>query len=254
MRRLATLLALFALVPVAGAAGGNPVVEATKRSLKARSATLTLNVTTSVPGLAKVVMTGRGAQRGSAIKLSVRASGGGTTFTMDAIGRPEQGGYAMYFRSPLFAPQLPPGKTWIRIDLAQQAASLGLDVSTLLSSSQSLAPLRKGLVATRHVGTETVAGRPATHYRAVVDLRRAARSLPAVAQQLTAIELRTGVRVGRVTQHVWVGADRRIRRLRTVVPTSAQGVRGTATTTVTYLAYDVPVKISAPPAAKVYMP
>jgi hypothetical protein len=32
------------------------------------------------------------------------------------------------------------------------------------------------------------------------------------------------------------------------------GVRGTATQTITFLAYDVPVKIAAPPAAQVFTP
>ena len=53
---------------------------------------------------------------------------------------------------------------------------------------------------------------------------------------------------------VWVDADGRVRRLRVVTPVTTNGVRGTSTTTITYLAYNVPVTITAPPAAQVYEP
>jgi len=47
-------------------------------------------------------------------------------------------------------------------------------------------------------------------------------------------------------------ADGRIRRLRTVTPTTFQGARASTVQTLTFLAYDVPVAIAAPPAAQVF--
>jgi hypothetical protein len=38
------------------------------------------------------------------------------------------------------------GEDVVRIDLSKQAASLGVDLTSLLSASQSFAPLQKGLV------------------------------------------------------------------------------------------------------------
>jgi hypothetical protein len=76
--------------------------------------------------------------------------------------------------------------------------------------------------------------------------------VPAYGKQLASVERATGVRLGRVTQDVWVGNDGRIRRLRSSTPTSAQGVRGTTVQTITFLSYDVPVSIAAPPAAQVF--
>ena len=81
---------------------------------------------------------------------------------------------------------------------------------------------------------------------------RAARAVPAYGKQLDTVERATGVRLGRVTQDVWVGADGRIRRLRTVTPTTFQGARASTVQTLTFLAYDVPVAIAAPPAAQVF--
>jgi len=126
---------------------------------------------------------------------------------------------------------------------------------SLVDMAQTLGPLEKGLVSTKRLGRDTVAGRPATHYQAVVDLQRAARAIPAYGKQIAAVQRATGLKLGRTTQHVWVGGDGRVRQIRSSTPTVVQGgVRGTATQTITFLAYDVPVRIVAPPAAQVVTP
>ena len=102
------------------------------------------------------------------------------------------------------------------------------------------------------VGTDRIAGKSAAHYRTVVDVHRAASALPEYAKQLAAIERAAGIRLGRVTQEVWVGTDGRIRRLRASTPTRVQGVKATSVQTLTYRAYDVPVAISAPPRSQVF--
>jgi len=69
------------------------------------------------------------------------------------------------------------------------------------------------------------------------------------------VEQATGLKLRRTTQHVWVGGDGRVRQIRSSTPTVVQsGVRGTATQTITFLAYDVPVRIAAPAAAQVFTP
>jgi hypothetical protein len=236
----------------AAAQAGNPLVSAAKRSSTARSTKLLIHTATSIPGAARTVLSGRGATSGRSVKLSVRATVAGQAVPMDAIGLMENGAFVMYMRSPVFVAQLPKGKSWVRIDLQTQGANLGLDFGSLIGQSETLAPLEHGLVSTKLVARERVAGRSTTHYRAVVDLRRAARAVPAYGKQLAAVERATGVRLGRVTQDVWVGNDGRIRRLRSSTPTSVQGVRGTTVQTVTFLSYDVPVSITAPPAAQVF--
>ena len=100
----------------------------------------------------------------------------------------EAGSYVMYMRSPLFASQLPRGKSWIRLDLSRQTASLGVDFSSLVSTSQTFAPLEKGMVSTKRKGRAVVAGRPTTQYRAIIDVKRAARLVPAYGKQVAAIQ------------------------------------------------------------------
>ena len=251
MRRLALVLALALLLP-AGAHAANPVLSAAKRSSTAKSTKLQLRMTTSFPGVARTVLSGTGATSGTSVTLRVTTTAAGRRIPLDAVGLLERGAYVMYLRSPVFAPQLPEGKTWVRIDLQAQGAQVGLDFGSLIGQAETLAPLAHGLVSTKRIERAQVAGRATTHYRAVVDLRRAARAVPAYGKQLAAVERTTGVRLGRVTQDVWVGTDGRIRQLRTTTPTVAAGVRGTTVQTMTFLAYDVPVSISPPPAAQVF--
>jgi hypothetical protein len=253
VRRLLFLVALTtAIVLPAGALAGNPVLAAAKRSSTAKSTKLQIQMATTVPGVARTVLSGSGATRGRSVTLSVTTTVAGRSVPLDAVGLMEHGSYVMYMRSPVFNAQLPPGKSWFRIDLQAQGASAGIDFGSLIGQSETLAPLAHGLVSTRRVARERVAGRPTTHYRAVVDLRKAARAVPAYAKQLAAVERATGIRLGRVTQDVWVGGDGRISRLRTTTPTAVQGVRGRSVQTMTFLSYDTPVSIVAPPASQVF--
>lgn len=251
MRRLALALTAALLVP-AGAHAANPVLSAAKRSSTAKSTKLQLRMTTRIPGNAGTVLSGIGATSGTSVTLRVTTTVAGRRVPMDAVGLVEGGAYVMYIRSPVLGAQLPRGKTWVRNDLQAQGAQAGLDFGSLVGQSETLAPLAHGLVSTKLIERVRVAGLPAAHYRAVVDLRRAARAVPAYGKQLAAVERATGVRLGRVTQDVWVGTDGRIRRLRTTTPTVAGGARGTTVQTMTFLAYDIPISIVAPPAARVF--
>ena len=51
---------------------------------------------------------------------------------------------------------------------------------------------------------------------------------------------------------MWVGADGRIRRIRSSTPTVVAGAAATSVQTMTFRAYDVPVSVSAPPRAQVF--
>ena len=254
MRRLVLAVVALLTLAVGAQAATNPVVTAIERSADVRSSTLRMSVTT-VGGGTRQTLTGTGAQSGDSVSLSMRTRVAGQSVKMDAVLLRQGGSYVMFMRSPAFASQLPAGKKWLKIDLSQQAANAGVDFSSLVDTGQTLAPLEKGLVSTKRLGRETVAGKATTHYQAVVDLQRAARAIPAYAKQIAAVQKATGLTLGRTTQHVWVGGDGRVRQIRSTTPTVVQGgVRGTATQTITFLAYDVPVRITAPPAAQVATP
>lgn len=254
MRRLLAVIVVALALPTLAGAGSSPIVSAIQRTADAKSSTMQLSISASIPGQGAFTLAGTAAQRGTSVKMSMRTRVQGTAFTLDAVLLREGSSYVMYMRSPLFQAQLPRGKSWIRIDLSAQGAKAGVDFSSLLNASQSLAPLEAGLVSTTRLGRETVAGRSTTHYRAVIDVQRAARALPSYGEQVAALERTTGVHLGRTPYDVWVGGDQRVRRMRFSTPTAANGVRGKTSTTITFLAFDTPVKISAPPRSQVVSP
>jgi hypothetical protein len=251
-RALAVLAAL--LVPVAAHAATNPILGAAKRTAAVQSATLRLSVTTTLGGRTAATMTGSGVQRGSSVRLTMRQRVGAQLVTIDAVLLREGGSQVMYIRSPVFTARMPAGKSWLRVDLTKQAAGMGVDLSSVFNSAETFAPLEHGVVSVRRLGRQTVAGAQATHYRAIIDVKRAARAVPAYGKQVTAVERATGVELGRSPYDVWVGGDGRIRQMRFVAPTVAGGVRGTSTQTITFLSYNRPVTIAAPPRAQVFSP
>ena len=118
----------------------------------------------------------------------------------------------------------------------------------MLGASQTFAPLEKGLVSTTRVGRDVVAGRSTAHYRAVIDIKRAARAVPDYGRQVAALERATGIRLGRVPYDVWLAGDGRVHRVRFSMPTVGGG---RSVQTMTFLSFDTPVTIKAPPRAQV---
>jgi hypothetical protein len=181
------------------------------------------------------------------MSMQVRAQGG--SVRMDAILLREGRSYVMYMRSPLLKAQLPRGKSWVRLDLSKATANVGVDFSALVSTSQTVAPFEHGLVSTTRKGRATVAGAQTTRYRVVVDMRRVGRAIPSYAKQLAMLERTTGIRLGRIPYDIWID-DRRIRRVTYATP--APG--GKTVQTITFLSFDEPVTISAPPRSQVVTP
>jgi hypothetical protein len=251
VRRLLAVVVLALAVPALAVASSSPIVAAAKQTAAASSTTLTMQVSTSVSGAPVVTLTGSGVQRGTDVKMTMRVRTPNGNATLDAILLQEAGSYVMYMRSPLLSAQLPKGKSWIRIDLTKQGAKLGLDFSSLINSSQTLAPLEAGLVSTNRVGSERIAGTSTTRYRAVVDIHRAAQAVPAYGKQLAVLERTTGLHLGRIPYDVWVAGDGRIKRMHFSMPTASAGVRGRSAQTITYVAFDRPVTIEAPPRSQV---
>jgi hypothetical protein len=251
MRRLLAICLVALAVPALVGAAPNPVFDAVRRTATAKTMTMQLSVTATIGGQ-RSALTGSGVQKGTSARVSMRARAQGVVVRVDAIMLREHGSYVMYLRSHALRSKLPRGKSWIRVDLSKQAtASLGVDFSSLMSSSQTFAPLEKGLVSTTREGREVVAVRATTRYRAVIDVRRAARALPAYGAQIAALERATGLHFGRQTYHLWIGGDGRLRRLRFSLPTAAAGLKGVMVQTMTFRAFDLPVTIKAPPRSQV---
>ena len=251
VRRLLAVLVLALAIPALATASSSPIVAAAKRTAAAKSTTMTMQASTTISGKTLVNLTGSGVQRGTDVKMSMRVRTPNGNATLDAILLREAGSYVMYMRSPLFSAQLPRGKSWIRIDLSKQGANIGLDFSSLVTTSQTFAPLEAGLVSTTRLGSERVANTSTTHYRALVDIHRAAQAVPAYGKQIAVLERATGLRLGRLPYDVWVAGDGRIRRMQFSMPTASAGMHGRTNQTITYLAFDRPVAIEAPPRSQV---
>jgi len=252
---LAAIGAASVVVTVAVAAA-NPVVAALQKTGLAHSSVGRMSSVTNVPGVGKVTMSGKVEEQGKTAHLLVNVASGSVRYAMEATVLVESGDLVLYLRSPILQPQLPAGKKWVRIDLQKEGAKLGFDFSALLGAptSQSTQIVDLGVVKTTSLGRATVAGRSTSHYRVRVDYDLAARRAPALRPTIAKLEQLAGVHSLKLTQDVWVGSDGRLRQLRYATPALTNGIHATTTQTFTLLAYDVPVKISAPPASLVYSP
>jgi hypothetical protein len=152
---------------------------------------------------------------------------------------------------------LPPGKSWVKVDLATAGQSIGVDASGLSQSqagdpSQTLDYLRGASDNITRVGTEDVRGTQTTHYRAVVDLNKAAAQSPTARDAIKS----TVKLLGSSTQpvDVWVDTDGRVRRMKytvdltkSKVPTSAGVGSGSVAFTLELFDFGVPVQAQLPP-------
>lgn len=179
--------------------------------------TLTASATTSGQNIS---LTGSGAfdtknRRGT---MHVDLSAGSITAALDEV----LVGTTAYVRSPLLAATLPPGKKWLKIDLAKAGKVAGFNLSVLSSQdpAQTLSYLGslKGVTV---VGKETINGISTTHYHAVAP--------------------------SATTYDAWVGDDGYVHQVR-VVTTS--GAKVTATTGLSD--FGAPVHVTTPPAAQSY--
>jgi hypothetical protein len=266
MRRQAAVgaaIGLLGLLAAACGGGGTPatvalVRDAPKKTTDARSSRM------------EVVIERPGEQGGQAAPIKIsgeadyQAHRGHMLIDLSQFGLPGPPIDAVFdnatvyekFPSALGA-ALPPGKSWVKVDLATAGQSIGVDASGLSQSqagdpSQTLDYLRGASDNITRVGTEDVRGTQTTHYRAVVDLNKAAAQSPTARDAIKS----TVKLLGSSTQpvDVWVDTDGRVRRMKytvdlskSKVPTSAAGVPGSVAFTLELFDFGVPVQAQLPP-------
>jgi hypothetical protein len=269
MRRLAAigLLGLLGLLAAGCGGGGTPASvvllrDAPKKTSDARTSRL------------EVVIESAGAQNGGQappIKIAgeadYQAHRGHMLIDLSQFGLPGPPIDAVFDNAtvyekfpPALAATLPSGKSWVKVDLAAAGRKVGVDVNALSQGqagdpSQTLDYLRGASSDIKKVGSEDVRGTQATHYRAVVDLNKAAAESPKASEAIkSTIKL-----LGTATQpvDVWVDAEGRVRRMKyavdlskSKVPTST-GVPGSVTFTLDLFDFGVPVQATLPPADQV---
>ena len=169
MRYALALLVLAVPLTACGGVSINAVAQAATKATAAGSEHVAISGNVSGTGQA-VQMQGTGDfQRSPALgKMTMTVAQGGKNYSIDEV----MDHTTIYMRSPLFASQLH-GKSWMSIDLEKAGKNFRVAFNQLASQSPSdtLAALRKA-GSVQKIGTETVDGVEATHYRAKIDIAK----------------------------------------------------------------------------------
>jgi LppX_LprAFG lipoprotein len=227
--------------PVSGAL----IVAAASKSTRAGSVEADFQI--SGPGVkgsgSGVFNTGPSRSAQLSLKVNVR----GMTVPIDSV----ISGNALYMRSSAFSQLgLPPGKQWVKLDLGQLAQQRGIDLSSLANTSptpaSALSYLR-GSSKVEQVGSESVDGVDATHYKVTVDLERAAaRSSGSDRESLKRVIRASGVKT--LPIDVWVDGKGYVRKVQ-----YAQRIGSGKAVKITMTLHDFgsPVSVKPPPADSV---
>lgn len=270
-RHLALALALVSSSGVLAACGGvsatlDPVASAATKTRQAGPADMTFAATISTPSLAggkSFTLKGSGVVGARQAELTfdmsqlLRQAGApaGTDRTFKEIFLDEGGDYVLYMRMGLLDPLLG-GKHWLKIDASKVGKKLGVDFGKLAGGqtaqdpSQLLDLLRATSGKVDDLGSETIDGTPTTHYRATVDLAKAAR-LDGISDQ-TLQQLTQAGAPTTIPEDVWIGSDGLVRRFRMSYEMTSSGVPLNMTMTIGLSNYGTAETVTAPPAADVY--
>jgi hypothetical protein len=142
-------------------------------------------------------------------------------------------GLTMYMKFPAAMTQdkLPDGKTWVKIDMQKALEGGGIDLSAFMNagSTDPSAQLQqlKAMGDIEQVGTEDVDGVQTTHYKGVVDLRKAANLVPADQRDQARrsadklVELAGGTST--IPTQLWIDDQGHIRKLKQTTPNATTG-------------------------------
>jgi hypothetical protein len=161
-------------------------------------------------------------------------------------------GDTFYMRLPAsMAQRLPGGKPWMKIDLDAIGKAAGVNLEQMMQANQSnpgdMLQALKAVGSSRVVGRENIRGAATTHYRADIDLSKAAERIPdkatvdALKQDFAASGLDS------IPIDVWVDDSKRVRREQFEM--SAAGF--SMDMTIEFTRFGVAVDTTPPPADQV---
>lgn len=165
----------------------------------------------------------------------------------------------LYETVPAFAGKLPDGKTWIKLDVAQIAASQGVSSSAFssggLDPSEFLSFLRASGSTLTKLGTETINGVPTTRYHTVVQFSQIPQAMPAserssMSAAVASLEKATGA--SSLPIDVWIDSQHRVRREQFSLNITSQGKTLGLAAQVNYVGFGPTAAIVPPPANSVY--
>jgi hypothetical protein len=124
-------------------------------------------------------------------------------------------GTTLYIRGPGIA-ELGATTRWASIDLERVGETTGTDIDELRSSNETASSLAllTGADHVDEVGEEDIDGTETTHYRATVDLRKAAEEAGAVTDRARFEQFVERLGDEDVDVEVWLDGEDRVRRLR----------------------------------------
>lgn len=153
---------------------------------------------------------------------------------------------------------LPAGKTWVRIDVAKAAEQQGIDANALSqpSSGDPTAAVNflRGASNAQRVGEERLRGEAVEHYRATIDLDKAAQQAPELRAAYDTASAMLGTHSFPVD--AWIDAEGRVRKIvysvRIGSGTANPALSGaTMSQTFEFLDFGASVDAAAPPASQV---
>jgi len=266
-RRTLLGLALLALALGLTACGGaantlDPVAQAATKSADAGGATVNMDVAYGVgKETGRVTATGRFERDEGELTFDMSklftgsgapAAAGGP---MRMIYTKEDGHSVLYMSMPFLATMLPSGKTWVKADLDKLASTMGSSFGQLVGQSSqnpsdTLAMLRS-VGDVEKVGADTLDGTDVTHYRASIDLAKAAEQKGV---SKTAVErLRQSGAPAKLPVDVWIGDDDGLPRKMTMEYSAKGAGSPVATTmTMTFSDWGSDFNVDSPPADEVF--
>ena len=265
MRRLTALgiaLTFVALAAGCGDSGASPVEVVTKApdaTISASTAKVAMTLDVSGTNVPKVTTKGEGqidfVRKATAMTLDLSdtlqpmgVTGDDATFDMRSLGS------TLYMRSPLFSQVAPSaaGK-WLKLDLNELTKLQGVDLSQLQQAGNN--DPRQGLAflegvtedGVEDLGHEDVRGADTTHYRAEVDLEKAANRSGSIVDQDAFKRFIDTLGAKTVPVEVWIDGDNRVRRIRIPLPVPFQSGTAKVTMTMEYFDFGSAVNVAAPP-------
>ena len=224
---------------------------ASAKTTDAKTARLAFTVTTGGTGGQAVTVSGAGVADFAARKVQMTTKAGAQKVEVVLNGT------TMYLRVP--GHQAVPGKSWLKLDLAALSKAAGTDLGNLTQGAgndptQALALLKGASDDVTEVGTERVRGTDTTHYKATIDLRKAAeRQRPEVKQQLD--RLLEQAQVQSFPADAWVDDQGRLRKLQYTLKVRAKAGQQqgavTVNTTTELFDFGTVAKVETPPAGQV---
>src|SRR6185295_13430904 len=123
----------------------------------------------------------------------------------------------LYMQMGVLQKQLPKGKKWLELDAEKIGQSLGIDVSQLsqYNDPTKMLDYLRSSGKVEEVGSEDVRGVATKHYRATVDIAKAAENLAGAGKTSAKTGLDKLVRFlgdSKVPVDVYIGDDKLVRR------------------------------------------